>query len=68
MDNKYLTYEELIEYEEIDLDRITFLTRKQKKYIRKERRNSRAKTYQRERRQSYLHEIINLELERHVLN
>ena len=64
MDCQRLTYEELIEYEDIDLDRIICLTRKEKKYIRKERRNSRAKRYQRERRQSYLNEIINLELEK----
>ena len=59
-----MMYEELIECEEIDLDRIIGLTRKEKKYIRKERRNLRAKRYQRERRQSYHYQIIDLELEK----
>ncbi|KAI6654394.1 hypothetical protein LOD99_791 [Oopsacas minuta] len=64
MDCSYLTYEELVECQDIDLDRLPYLNRKEKKYIRKERRNLRAKRYQRERRQDYLQDINNLELEK----
>ena len=64
MNCKYFTYEELVEYQDLDLDKIPYLNRKDKQYIRKERRNLRAKTYQRERRQDYLQDISNLELEK----
>ena len=60
-------FQDLIQSDSIDVDEVEYLNLYEKRRIKKLRKNYKAKLYQREKRQDFLHEVYELQIEKERL-